>query len=1069
MTFAHLHVHSDYSILDSSISIKRLVAQAKAKGMTALALTDHGHGHGLVHFYLECLEQGIKPILGCELYVARRSAREKMDRIGGNPTDHLVVLARDKEGYENILKMISWGNQFGFHSVPRVDLSVLAEHSRGIIATTACLSGGVNRLMAGWDAYNPKKRAKECLQPDSAAAEKLAGQFRDIFGPGGFFLEVQRHAGQYGNAETLAKQLKVEEAAYQMAARLGIPMLATNDIHFENPEDAAAREIAYMIARGKTESSQDFDAITHAGEMYVKTPAEMAVALQGRHETLLSNTLWIAEQCNVKLDTGKFHFASPIDEQGEMTPERMQLTWDRVTMEGFQTRFPAGHPDREKAWERFTYEKGQIEKMGFVPYFLVVWDFVHFARRSGIRVGKGRGSVVGCLIAYCMKITDIEPMRYDLLFERFLNPERVSMPDMDIDFDKDRVREVIDYVAKKYGRERVARISTFGRMWAKQVIRDVGRVLELPQEKLAFLGKALPDAQGEFRMSIAQAVEEVPEIQELAHSADPKEKRLLEISKKLEGIRRTVSTHACGIVIGDVPVVRHSALSPVKKNDFGGILQSELDMESLEKLGLLKFDFLNLDTLTIIGRTEGWIRQRHNPTFSIEDDSEYADPATYDLICQGRTIGAFQFESAGMRELCMRVQPRNLEDLAIISALYRPGPLDAVDDEGMTMVDHYALRRHGTEPVEYEAPPMEKPLKVTYGVMVYQEQIMRVAQNLCGYTLGQADLLRKAIGKKKPEAIMKEKERFIPAAQKVSGISEALAQTIWSQIETFGRYGFNKSHAIGYSATTYQTMYLKAHYPVEFMASCLASAVGWVPEEFREEGYGSDAEGWLRSLIDECGRMGVEILEPDVNVSTETFWPVGDKIRMGLGAIKGIGVDAAKIISARTRSGGTFTSFRQLIQACVAAGVGTKSLETLVASGAVDRLGERNQMLVILKDTAASAKEVAKVGDVPSFVTLPEQMPSIYAMTDDMKRAQTLELLGAYSVQSRTAEQIGVVCKDIAQAEWVVSILKAYPGGVGVYGTVQHNGAEVRLHFGSCSGSAEVIEALRKVVPVKET
>lgn len=1068
MSFTHLHVHSDYSILDSSITIPDLVAEAKSKGMKALALTDHGNVHGLVQFYTECEKQGIKPILGCEIYVARRNARAKMDR-EHNPTDHLVLLARDFQGYQNILSMVSWAYQNGMHYVPRVDLATLAEHSKGIIALTACLSGGVNRLLRGWEHGSKEKGTYREFPSDFSAAAQLAGDFRSIFGPDGFFLEVQHHAGQHENPELLAKQRKLAEQSFKLATHMQVPLIATNDIHFKGPEDAAAREIAYMIARGKISSEDSGDKVNHAAEFYVKSAEEMKQAFLGWPEYLLDNTQWIVDQCNVKLALKGNHFATPIDDDGEMTPERVKATWDTLVNQGFSVRYGEHYPKRQEAWDRILYEKAMIEKMGFVPYFLVVADFIRYAKRNGISVGPGRGSVGGCAIAYCLGITDLDPLEYDLLFERFLNPERVSMPDIDVDFDKDRVQEVMEYVTKKYGRDRVARISAFGKMWAKQALNDVGRLLEIPMEEIRLITSELPDAQGEFRMSISDAMETVPEVIELANSPDERKRKLLNLAKGLEGIKRTVTTHACGIVIGDSRLEAHCALMPVKDEDYGGILQSQLDMESLEALGLLKYDFLALDTLTIISRAERMIRKRRGIEIDVNADRSRSDKLTYKMLAEGRTVGVFQIEKPGMREVTMLVRPQCLEDVALILALYRPGPLDAKDERGLTMVDHYVLRRSGKEEVTYPHPSLEPVLKSTYGILIYQEQIMRMSQVLCGYTLGRADILRKAVGKKKPELIKKEKETFIPSAVKHAGITEVHALQIWDMIETFARYGFNKPHAVGYAVLTYQTMFLKAHFPVEYLASTLSAACGYTEPEFRDMvPKKSKNEGKVRRLIDEANRLGLKVLNANVNMSEEECVVVDDStIRMGLCSVKGIGSNSGKIISARTECGGKFTTFKKLVASCRAADVDSGTLQSMIDSGACDDMGERNHMKASLEENIASAKESLKYGaGISPFVPIPEVFAPTHPMAETQRQALTLDLVGAYDIKKQEPLSVGVVVNDEQNLTDLAVAAQANPGPVKLFVQYAWKAGERQnsafFEFGTVSGDEHFLLKLEK-------
>jgi len=1062
LSYVETHGHADHSILDASFIVEDRVKRAIELGMPAVALTDHGNMHGAIDFYRAAKKHGIKPIMGCEVYCARQSAKEPMNKHTGNPSDHLVLLARDNEGYENLMRIVSAGYEY-FHYTPRVDLEILAAHSKGIIAQSACLSGGLARQMTGWETWNPKTRQVEQIDPDFEGAVQLAMNLSDIFGPNGFFPEIQGHRGQHQDNELVRRQEIVEAGMYELMKRTGLPGVITNDSHFKVPEDGACREIAFLIARGGTMDKNKFDGVSHSAEFYMKSYQEMLAAFPGRDPSLFTNTLWIAEQCNVEIDLDSYHFVKPIDEHGEMTPERVEAIWNQKLNQGFLNRY--GHAEnKDEAWQRLLYEKGVIEQMGFVPYFLVTEDFVSWARTQGIPVGPGRGSAGGCIISYCLGITNLDPLAYGLMFERFLNPERVSMPDIDIDFCKDRVPEVLEYVTNKYGAERVARISAFGHMWAKQVFRDVGRVLDVDQWKISRICDSLPDAQGNFRMSVKDAIELVPEVQELSESPLEKDQKLLKIAQGLEGIRRLVTSHACGVVIGDQDLRKYCALMPVKEDDFGGMMQSQLDMNSLEALGLLKMDFLALDTLTILSRVSG---------LDLEAECIPRDPKIYEMIQSGRTVGAFQIESGGMRELCMRVKPADIEDLSAILALYRPGPMDFRDDAGLSMVDHYILRKQGREEITYPHPSIEWVLKPTLGIMVYQEQIMQISQALCGFTGPEADTLRKGVGKKLPELVAKAKSdlRFIERAQEFSGCSVETAESIWHTIETFARYGFNKSHSTAYALITYQTMWAKVYKPVEFMASCLSSAAGYTPPELRDfVKKKTRSELKLRRYIDEAGRLGIRVMDTDVNLSNDPFSVEDGAIRVGLCSVKGVATNAAKVVLARKLAGGKFKDYVHMVHHCVGVKLTKRTLEALIKSGACDGLGERNQMLVSLPDTLKTQRKAVKdQGDVVSMMAPPEELPDIHPMSEDQRRALALEHLGAYSVDlSSLVKRVGIVVQNIPTAEKVIDILRRHPGDIEAIISLRHKEHDVFLSAGTFSSSTEALDELRQLVVIKE-
>jgi DNA polymerase-3 subunit alpha len=1085
--FCHTHVHSDYSLLDSSVSATNLAKDAAAKGMKAMALTDHGNVMGHVEFYKACRKAGIKPILGCELYVARRSASEKMDKWSGNPTDHLVVLAENQEGYKNLLKLVSHAYQNGFHYVPRVDLELLAKHSKGLIAQTACLSGGVNRLLGGWSAWHPSEKIVAPIAPNYEEAKALANRLRDIFGPDNFFMEVQHHAGKYQDPELVDRQRKLATEVLKLSKELGIPLVGTNDIHFRQPTDAHAREIALYISRGRTKSDADkMDSVSHAGEFYIKTAEEMEEVFRG-HPSLMDNTLLIAERCNVELEIDKFHFARPIHEGHELTDEEIQQRWEFLLAQGMHKKYGE---ENEAAMARLQYEKKVIEKMGFVPYFLIVADYVNYAKARGIPVGPGRGSIGGCLTANVLDITRVNPLRHDLLFERFLNPDRISMPDIDVDFCKDRVGEVRDYLISKYGKDRVAKIATIGALWARGVIREVGKILEMPGDDIEDLAKSIPPGGGEFQVGIADALGHgnpdliVPKIKALTESSDPKLREFAEVCEKLEGIKRSIGTHACGIVISDKPLEEYVSLLPVKDDDT--LLQTGAEMGSIETLGLLKMDLLMLATLTVISRALKWVKERHGKDIDIwEAVKEYDDPSVYDLICSGRTLGLFQIETGLMRKAAMRIQPRNIEDISAIVALNRPGPLDYIDANGLNMVDHYILRRRGEEAVTYPHPSLEPVLKETLGIIVYQEHVMKISQVLCGFTGGEADSLRKGIGKKLPEVIAKEKQKFIPAAMKHSGLSQAAAEDIWHQVETFARYGFNKSHSIAYSYITYATGWLKLYYPVEYMASLLTNAAGSVDDENLEQ---SDTKTRqvedIAKYIYECNQMGIDIFDPDVNVSVSDSVPEGYGIRAGLRMIKEVGDASFNIVAARSMTSGRFESFEDFVSKCCLMGVTRSSFVPLINAGAVP-FGDRNQLLAnldrIINRTRAKAKrdkedeELKLLGLPPKKRKKSKTADQLAAdiewtpMPEEQARAESLGAIGAYLLPRFPCVAVSINLGESDNLFKLIELIKAHRGNVLTYARVVVDGLQVDFSLSRNNGSDEFLAEARKLGRVKET
>jgi DNA polymerase-3 subunit alpha len=1046
--FFHAHVHSDNSILDSSISAEELASEAARLGMKSMALTDHGNIFGHVEFYQACKKVGIKPVLGCEVYVARHSATEPMSKFGDtpNPTDHLVLLAETQEGYHNLIQLVTYANLKGYHYAPRIDLDALARHSKGLIGLTACLSGGVNRLIAGWDGRNPKTKQIERIEPDFQCAMDLALKMDGILGRGNFFLEVQNHIGPHQDEDLVYRQGAVIQGALELHKLTGIPLVGTNDIHFKSPEDARAREIAVTISRRKYQNkslAERPDKVNHAGEFYVKSPEQMAAALAFAEEAV-RNTMAIAERCNVVLDLGKRRFASPIVNGQRLTDEQVHELWERLLVEAMEHKFPNAD---EIYVNRLNYEKSVIEKMGFIPYFVIIWDFLRFARSRGIRVGPSRGSGGGCLIAFLLGITRIDPVKYDLIFERFLNPERVSMPDLDIDFDKDRVADVAEYLKATYGEDRIARIATFGNFWAKSTIREVGKQFELPMEEIEDLANAIPNSQGEFRVYLEDAMKDIAKIRDLANSPDETRRELFKVCSGLEGIKRQVSTHACGVVIADAPITNYLALMTQKDGEADDLLQVQADMHAVEALGLLKMDLLALKTLAVIAGAEAMVGKRRGKAYDVEEEG-LERPEFYDLICSGRTMGLFQIESAGMREIVMRIQPKNLRELSDTIALFRPGPMDAEDEHGLTMVDHYILRKHGREKVSYPHPLLEPILAKTYGVIVYQEQIIKAVVALCGYTAAQADLLRRVIGKKKKKDIEEEGNKFVRESQRHAKLSEANAREIWHQIETFARYGFNEAHSLGYAVLTIWTTALKIYYPAEFMCALLSKASG---EGRNEED--------LANYIDECWRLGIDVYEPDVNKSQAFFTIEEHGIRAGFGMIKGVVKSAGQLVAARSLLGSNFKDFHDMLEKCVEMKVGRQALVPLIKSGACDSMGERKELLTRLVPQLNYIRKKRRAKN-PDNVEEPEEKDDIEPMDDEEARAEILSALNCYSTPRYPMTKLGIVCRA-PLAEQAAKLLTQFPGDVSTIIRIQGDVAEVSMDGVSTSGSEELIRLLR--------
>ncbi len=891
--FVHLHVHSEYSLLDGAASLRRLVERAAALGFPALALTDHGNLFGAIEFYEAAREAGLKPILGAELYVAPGSRFERAPVDGHyEGAHHVTALVRDETGYRNLVKLVSKGYLEGFYYKPRVDKELLAQHAAGLLILSGCLNSEVSRLL---------------LAGEDARARQVAGWYREVFGPDHFFMEVQSHG--------LPHQARVTEGTVRIARALGVGVVGTNDAHYLEASDARAHEVLLCLQTGAKLSDPNRWRFA-TDEFYLKTAEEMATVFADLPEAC-RNTLAVAERCDLRLRFGQLRLP-----HYEVPPGHTADSYLReLAYAGLRQRYPDPAPE---VLARLEHELAIIRDMAFSGYFLVVWDFIRYARERGIAVGPGRGSAAGSLVAYCLGITSIDPLRYGLLFERFLNPERVSMPDMDIDFADDRRDEVIEYVARRYGRDRVAQIITFNVLKARAVIRDVGRVLGMPFGEVDRIAKFVPDT---LNITLDDALRQSPALAE-AVKTRPEVAELWQIAKRLEGLARHAGKHAAGVVIGDEPLIEHI---PLYRDPKGEEIITQYAMGPIEKLGLLKMDFLGLRTLTVIANTIRLVEETRGHQLDV-DRIPLDDGSTYQLLAEGRTFGVFQLESAGMREALRQLRPERFEDLVAMVALYRPGP--------MQMIPDFVARRHGRVRPTYDHPLMEKHLRETYGIMVYQEQVMQIASELAGFTMGEADVLRKAMGKKRPEIMAEQRAKFLAGA-KARGVPEKVAGKVFDLMERFAGYGFNKSHAAAYALVAYQTAYLKANYPVEFMAALLTSEMTNTDK--------------IVIHIEECRAMGIEVLPPDVNLSGFRFGVSGGTIRFGLGAIKNVGEKAIdSILSARSQ-GGPFASLADFCRRVDTQLVNRRVIESLIKAGAFDSLGFTRAHLLATLDAALEA------------------------------------------------------------------------------------------------------------------
>ena len=892
MAFTHLHVHTEYSLLDGSCKIKELAARAKELGMDSMAVTDHGVMYGVIDFYRAAKEVGIKPIIGCEVYVAPGSRFDRETSNGEDRYYHLVLLAENDTGYHNLMKIVSRGFVDGFYYKPRVDYEVLETYHEGVIALSACLAGEVQRYLAR-GMYEEACRS--------------ARHYEDIFGKGNFFLELQDHG--------IPTQKTLNQGLMRMSRELSMDLVATNDIHYILAEDAAAHDILLCIQTGKKVSDENRMRY-EGGQYYVKSEEEMRALFPYAQEAI-DNTHKIAERCNVEIEFGvtklpKYEVPEGYDSWSYM---------NKLCQDGMAKRYPN---DDGTLQERLSYELGVIHNMGYVDYFLIVWDFIHFARSHDIMVGPGRGSAAGSIVSYCLEITNIDPVRYDLLFERFLNPERVSMPDIDIDFCFERRQEVIDYVVEKYGKDQVVQIVTFGTLAAKGVVRDVGRVLDLPYARCDAIAKMIP---GDLGMTLEKALKQSPDLRE-AYQNDDEVRYLIDMAKRLEGLPRHTSMHAAGVVIGQRAMDEFVPLS--RASD--GTITTQFTMTTLEELGLLKMDFLGLRTLTVIQNAVRQAEENYGVHLVMEE-IDYNDKDVLASIGTGKCDGIFQLESSGMKSFMKELRPENLEDIIAGISLYRPGPMD--------FIPRYLKGKNDKDSITYECPQLEHILGPTYGCIVYQEQVMQIVRDLAGYTMGRSDLVRRAMSKKKAAVMEKERQNFVYGNQEENvkgcienGIDEKTANHIYDEMIDFARYAFNKSHAACYAVVAYQTAYLKYYYPKEFFAALMTSVM--------------DNVGKVSEYILTCRQMGIRILPPDINEGQSGFSVSGDAIRYGLSAIKSIGRNVVDEIIRERQNNGLFTSIDDFVERMGGREVNKRTLENFIKAGAMDSLpGNRRQKTMI--------------------------------------------------------------------------------------------------------------------------
>ena len=964
MEFTHLHVHTGYSLLDGAAKIKDLVHRAKELGYDSLAITDHGVMYGVIEFYEACMAEGIKPILGCEVYVSPGSRFDREVGKGDERYYHLVLLAETDQGYHNLSKIVTRGFTEGFYYKPRVDMEVLEKYHEGIIALSACLAGEV---------------ATHLRKGDYDGAKEAAIKYRDVFGKDNYFLEMQDHG--------IPDQATVNAGVMRLSKELGIPMVVTNDSHYIYAEDWEAHDVLLCIQTNR--KVQDENRMRYdGGQYYLKSKEEMAELFPYAMEAL-ENTHKIAERCNVKIVFGE-QKVPRFDVPGGYTAEEYL---EKLVYDGMEKKYGIKYEDTnelsdgEKGFDvrqRIDYELSVIKSMGFVDYFLIVWDFIHFAKTHGIAVGPGRGSAVGSVVAYCLDITTIEPMKYDLLFERFLNPERVSMPDIDIDFCYIRRQEVIDYCVKKYGEECVTQIIAYQTMGARNVIRDVGRAMDLPYSQCDALAKAIP---AEKDMTIDVALKVSKDFQDMYNGSDDI-KRLVDIARKLEGLPRNAGMHAAGVVIGREAIEEYAPLSVGAE----GAVVTQFEKNTVEHLGMLKMDFLGLRTATVIQDTVKLIKETTGKDLDI-DNIDYDDPNILGLMGQGKTEGMFQLESQGMKNFMMKLKPQSLDDVIAGVALFRPGPMQFIDD--------YIRGKENRELVRYDTPELEEILEPTYGCIIYQEQVMQIVMKLAGYTLGRSDLVRRAMAKKKPEEMEKERKNFVYGNKELNvpgcianGISEDIANKIFDEMMKFAEYAFNKSHSVAYAVLAAQTAYLKYYYPVEFMAALMSSVL--------------DNNGKVAKYISVCKQMNVEILPPDINEGVAKFSISDGKIRYGLSGIKSVGAAVVDRIVEERQKNGRFKDLHDFLTRMPSKDTNKKTVEALILSGAFDGMGaNRKQMLMALpaiSEETARERKSRESGQLSLFDIMGDDFaassrvpyPDVEEYPDTEKLSLEKSVLGVY-------------------------------------------------------------------------
>ena len=1030
MNFTHLHVHTEYSLLDGSNKIKEYVARVKELGMDSAAITDHGVMYGVIDFYRAAKEAGINPILGCEVYVAPGS---RFDREAGKGTSddryyHLVLLAENNQGYANLMKIVSKGFVDGFYYKPRVDMEILEQYHEGIIALSACLAGEVQRnLVRGF--YEEAREA--------------ALKYERVFGKGNFFLELQDHG--------IAEQKLVNQQLMRMSRELGIDLVATNDVHYTSAEDAAAHDILLCIQTGKKLADEDRMRY-EGGQYYVKSPQEMAQLFPYALEAL-ENTHKIAERCHVEIEFGVTKLPRFDVPEGLTSWEYL----NKLCFEGLSERY---RPVTRELKDRLDYELGVIQKMGYVDYFLIVWDFIHYAREHDIMVGPGRGSAAGSLVAYTLGITKLDPIRYNLLFERFLNPERVSMPDIDVDFCFERRQEVIDYVVRKYGKDRVVQIVTFGTLAARGVIRDVGRVMDLPYALCDTIAKLVPN---ELNITIDKALKMSQELRTM-YETDEQIRTLIDMARRLEGLPRHTSMHAAGVVISQKSVDEYVPLS--RASD--GTITTQFTMTTLEELGLLKMDFLGLRTLTVIQNAVRMAEKSSGQSIDM-DHIDYDDKAVLASLGTGKTDGVFQLESAGMKSFMKELKPQSLEDVIAGISLYRPGPMD--------FIPQYIRGKNNPDTITYDCPQLKPILEPTYGCIVYQEQVMQIVRDLGGYTLGRSDLVRRAMSKKKAAVMAKERQNFVYGNKEEgvpgcisNGISEETANKIYDEMTDFAKYAFNKSHAAAYAVVSYQTAWLKYYYPVEYMAALMTSVI--------------DNPGKVAEYIMSCRQMKISILPPNINEGESGFSVKEGKIRYGLSAIKSVGKPVIESILEERRRGGNFTDLRNFVERLSGKEVNKRTVESFIKAGAMDGLGgTRKQLMMVyaqVMDSVAQEKKTSVSGQMSLFDLMGAEEKKEYSIrmpdVGEYDKEQLLifekEVLGIYAsghpleeYESMWRKNISAVSSDFALDEElghsrIADGVKATIGGIVEGKTVKYTKTNKTMAFFTLEDLVGTVEVL---------